>query len=185
MWYVPGKCPIPSNLSGYALMRSLVLSGCKLVKSFCTCWHSIVGFCWVGLFEWKLTAQFSSSILNFEHDGSPKIAGPGVSAIYHQVCSLLMTFFPSGFQSIAVSNVPYCLMVDPLQAVRHVLVGLVLLEFCGDMSSEQFTECTQWHNITTCASVNLAFKYCLLVRSYLSRHLDSCKCFCHSVNVYI
>ena len=34
------------------LMRSsLVLSGCKLVRSFCTCWHSVVGFCWVCLFQ--------------------------------------------------------------------------------------------------------------------------------------
>ena len=59
----------------------------------------------------KHTAQLSSAIPTFERDGSPKIAGPGVSATYHWVGSLLVTFFPSGFQSIAVSNVPYCLMV--------------------------------------------------------------------------
>ena len=115
MWYVPGKRPIPSNLSGYALMRSsLVLSCCRLVRSFCTCWHSVVGFCSVSFFRRKRTAQLSSTIPSFEHDGSPKIAGPGVSAMYHQVCSRLAMFFPSGFQSILVSNVPYCLMVDPL-----------------------------------------------------------------------
>ena len=66
------------------------------------------------VFQQMHTAQLSSTIPNFEHDESPKIAGPGVSAMYHWVCSLLMMFFPFGFQSIAVSNVPYCLMVDPL-----------------------------------------------------------------------
>ena len=58
--------------------------------------------------------QLSSTIPNFELDGSPKIAGPGVLVMYHQVCSQLTTFFPSGFQSIAVSNISYCLMVNPL-----------------------------------------------------------------------
>ena len=115
MWYVLGKCPIPSNLSGYALMRSsLVLSCCRLVMSFCTCWHSFVGFWCVSFFQQKCTAQLSFTIPNFEHDGSPKIAGPGVSAMCHWVCSQLVTFFPSGFQSIAVSIIPYCLIVDPL-----------------------------------------------------------------------
>ena len=28
MGYIPGKCPIPSNLSGYALMRSSLLLSC-------------------------------------------------------------------------------------------------------------------------------------------------------------
>ena len=114
MWYVPGKHPIPSNLSGCDLMRSLVLSCFRLVRSFCTCWHPVVGFCCVSFFQQKCTAQLYSTIPSFEHDGRPKIVGPGVSAMYHWVCSQLATFFPSGFQSIAVSNMPHCLMVDPL-----------------------------------------------------------------------
>ena len=73
-----------------------------------------MGFCCVSFFQQKLTVQLSSTIPNFEHDGSPKISGPGVLTMYHQACSRLVTSFPSGYQSIAVSSIPYCLMVDPL-----------------------------------------------------------------------
>ena len=56
----------------------------------------------------------------------------------------------------------------------------------GHTSWEQFTECMQWHDITTCTGVDLASQCCLLVVSNLSRHLNSCKCFCHSVQyVYL
>ena len=65
MWYVPGKWPIPSNLSRYALMRSsFVLSSVGLMSwRFClTVLHSVVAFfCWTNFFFQRLTAQLSSA----------------------------------------------------------------------------------------------------------------------------
>ena len=46
-----------------------------------------------------------------------------------------------------------------------------------DMSGEQLGECTQWHDITTCTSVNLALESHKFVWSNLSRHLDCRKGF--------
>ena len=48
------------------------------------------------------------------HDGSPRIAGPGVSAMYHLVRRRFATRFPLGVQSIAVSSVPNWGILDPL-----------------------------------------------------------------------
>ena len=48
------------------------------------------------------------------HDGSLRIAGPGVSAMYHRVCRWFATFCPLGVQSMAVSSVPNWGILDPL-----------------------------------------------------------------------
>ena len=48
------------------------------------------------------------------HDGSPRIAGPGVSAMYHYVHRQFITFFPLGAQSIGVSSVPNWFILDSL-----------------------------------------------------------------------
>ena len=48
------------------------------------------------------------------HDGSPNIAGPGVSAMYHHVRRWFITVFPLGAQSVAVSSVPNWFILDPL-----------------------------------------------------------------------
>ena len=48
------------------------------------------------------------------HDGSPRIAGPGVSAMYHWVYRQFATSFPLGVQSITVSIVPNWGILDPL-----------------------------------------------------------------------
>ena len=53
-------------------------------------------------------------MLSLAHDGSPRIAGPGVSAMYHHVCRQFATSFPLGVQSIAVSSVPNWGILDPL-----------------------------------------------------------------------
>ena len=109
MWYVPGKWPIPLNLSGYALMRSsFVLRGGGLRSwRFClTDPCSVVSFfCCTNFFSWRLTAQLSSTMPSLAHDGSPRMAGPGVSTMYHHVCRQFATFCPLGVQSIAVSSV--------------------------------------------------------------------------------
>ena len=46
------------------------------------------------------------------HDGSPSIAGSGVSAMYHCVHRWFITFFPLGTQSFAVSSVPNWFILD-------------------------------------------------------------------------
>ena len=46
-----------------------------------------------------------------------------------------------------------------------------------DMSGEQLGKYTQWHDITTCTSVDLALECCKFVWSNLSWHRDSCKGF--------
>ena len=118
MWYVPGKWPIPSNLSGYALMRSsFVLRGGELGcwKSCLTILPSVVGFfCCTNFLFWRLTAQLSSTMPSLAHDGSPRIAGPSVSAMYHLVHRWFATSFPLGVQSIAVSSVPNWGILDML-----------------------------------------------------------------------
>ena len=48
------------------------------------------------------------------HDGSPRIAGPSVSAMYHHVHRQFTTCFPLGVQSIAVSSVPNWGILDLL-----------------------------------------------------------------------
>ena len=77
--------------------------------------HSVVGFfCCTNFFFWRLTAQLSSTMPSLAHDGSPRMAGPGVSAIYHRVCRRFATLCPLGVQSIAVSSVPNWGILDPL-----------------------------------------------------------------------
>ena len=58
------------------------------------------------------------------HDGSLRIAGSGVSTMYHWVCRWFATSFPLVVQSIAVSSVPNWGILDLLSAVRHVVDGL-------------------------------------------------------------
>ena len=81
-------------------MRSSLEFSFMLAMSCFTCWHLVVDFFCGGFLWQKQTAQLSSTIPSLEHDGSPKTAGPGVSATYHWVCSQLVTFFPCGVQSM-------------------------------------------------------------------------------------
>ena len=111
------KCQFPVvKRSGYALMRSsLELNGFSFSRSSCTFWHSVIEvFCCVSFFCNKLTAQLSSTIPSLWHAGSPSIAGLGVSATNHRVWRRLVVLVPFGVQSMWVSNVPYCLIVEPL-----------------------------------------------------------------------
>ena len=70
------------------------------------------------------TAQWSSTMLSLVHEGSPSIAGPGVSATYHYLWRRLVIHQFLGVQSPWVLKVPNCLMGDPLYAVKHVEDGL-------------------------------------------------------------
>ena len=103
MWYMPGKCPIPSHLYGYALMRSsLVFSCCRLVRSFLYLLVFCCGFLLGELLPTKMyftvrVPQFL--VLNMM--GVLRLLVLVYSAMYHQVCSRLVTSFPSGSQSIA------------------------------------------------------------------------------------
>ena len=66
-----------------------------LKDSLLTFPHSVVCFlCCTNFFFWSLTAQLSSTMPSLAHDGSPRIAGPGVSAMYHHVCRWFATFCP-------------------------------------------------------------------------------------------
>ena len=49
------------------------------------------------------------------------------------------------------------------------------------MSGEQLGKCLQWHDITTCSSVNLTLEGSMLTWPNLSRHLHCCKCFSCSI----
>ena len=92
-----------------------MLSGFRLSRSCLTFSCSVVGFfCCTNFLHWKLTAQFCSTMPSLAHDGSPRIAEPGVSAMYHCVHRWFITFFPLGAQSIAVSSVPNWFILDLL-----------------------------------------------------------------------
>ena len=98
--YSPGKWPMPWNLSGNFLMRTLVdLIGVVFLG---------VGGAGVGPgrqeVSWMtLTAQFILTTYNFLRDWSPKMAGPGVSATYQQ------EFIWQGY----VLEEPGCQMIGP------------------------------------------------------------------------
>ena len=68
-------------------------------------------------------------MLSLVHEGSPSIAGPGVSATYHCVWRQLVIRRLLGVQSTWVLKVPNCLMGDPLYAVRCVEDGLSPIGF--------------------------------------------------------
>ena len=68
-------------------------------------------------------------MLSLVHEGSPSIAGPGVSATYHCVWRQLVTRRFLGVQSTWVLKVPNCLMGDPLYAVKRVEDGLSPVRF--------------------------------------------------------
>ena len=59
-------------------------------------------------------AQFSCMTPNFEDDGRPRIAGPRVSATYHQVWTCLGGLLELGFHLMAVSWAPSWGMALPL-----------------------------------------------------------------------
>ena len=64
-------------------LRIEVYVGSVLFYFLVLCSGFFCGF----FFSQKLIAQLSSTIPSLQHDVSPKISGPGVSATYHQVCS--------------------------------------------------------------------------------------------------
>ena len=53
------------------------------------------------------------------------------------------------------------------------------------MSGEQLGKCLQWHDITTCTSVNLALQGSTLMWSNPRRHLHCCKYFSYSIYLNI
>ena len=70
----------------YEVLCCVVLSSFRLSRSCLTFSCSVVGFfCCTNFLCWRLTAQCSSTMLSLAHDGSPSIAGPGVSAMFHRV----------------------------------------------------------------------------------------------------
>ena len=71
----------------------------------------------------SLTEQWSSTMLSLVHEGSPSIAGLGVSATYHCVWRRLVIRRFLGVQSTWVLKVPNCLMGAPLYAVKRVEDG--------------------------------------------------------------
>ena len=77
--YSPGNWPMPWNLSGIFLMSSSVdLIGTVFLG---------VGSAGVGTDRWEVswitfTAQFILTTSSLSYDGSPMMAGPGVSATY-------------------------------------------------------------------------------------------------------
>ena len=62
----------------------------------------------------RLTAHLRSTMPSLAHDGSPRIASPGVSAMYYLVCRQFATFCPLEVQSIVVSSIPNWGILDPL-----------------------------------------------------------------------
>ena len=79
MVYSPGNWPMTWNLYGNFLMRSSV----DLI------WTVFMGAAGAGVgpSRWEmswitLTAQFSLTTSNISHDGSPRMAGPGVYATH-------------------------------------------------------------------------------------------------------
>ena len=146
------------------------------------CWRScftflpsVEGFfCCTNFLFWRLTAQLSSTMPSLAHDGSPRIAGPSVSAMYLQVCRWFATYFPLGVQSIVVSR---CSKRGYFGSIVSCQVHHGWLQFSWwtiriDMSGQQLGKCSQWHDITTHTSVNLALESHKLIWSNLSRHLD-------------
>ena len=121
----------------------------------------VVGFfCCTNFFFWRLTAQLSSTMPSLAHDGSPRIAGPGVSAMYHCVCRQFATFCPLW------GPVYCCIQCSKLGYLGSFVSCQVC---CGwlqsswwnisvDTSGEQLGKCMQWHDITTCTGVNLALE---------------------------
>ena len=101
MVYSPGNWPTPWNLSGNFLISSSVY----LIRTV----FLDVGGSGVGPGRWELswmtlTVQFILTTSNLSHDGSPRMAGPGVSTTYQQ------EFI---WQGCALGE-PGCQMIGPL-----------------------------------------------------------------------
>ena len=71
--YLPGNLPIPVNQSGNSLIKSSVdlmgLAAAGAAVAFVLVWITVM-------------AQFILTTANLLHDGRPRMAGPGVSAMY-------------------------------------------------------------------------------------------------------
>ena len=105
------------------------------------------------------TAQFICTTWSFTQLGSPKIAGPGVYAMYHWVWTWhIMPQWPVEVQSIRLSWAPSWGMGMPFQAMSLVEWGTGLVGATLHINAvwKQFLEHAKWHDTSADTSINLA-----------------------------
>ena len=121
IFYSLGNLPIPVNLSGNSLIKSLVdlmhLNFDVLAAGGFAALAAWVGVVPVRLLSgWVvLTAQFTWTTANFSHAGRPKRAGPGVSVMYQYewiMCGWAQEVL--GCQRMGPWRIPYREIGDPL-----------------------------------------------------------------------
>ena len=125
-WYFPGSFPIPSKWSGNPFLRSAVLC---IGSSFSGFWWTrfLAIWCLSGAMLWvcngflKHVAQFIMMTPSLLDAGRPRMAGPSVSATYHQV-HRMQGLLSWGFHLVWVSSALCWGILVSLQTDRWTLV---------------------------------------------------------------